>query len=238
MFRVIKQNFLKNKNLKPYLKYAFGEIILVMFGILLAVQINNWREDYKKAQREKLILKDLNQDFSQNLEKFKSVKKFQYRTYNSGAIVFRNLQKLHIPLNRDSVYKYLPGMFGGYTYYPSNGIVESLISTGDIEYIRNDSLKKLLVSWKDILNDYSDRVTVEIKFWSNSVEPYVIKNGDFFNMGSQKNKQLAEDPVFINMLVRQQHYNRNVISTIENNDGIEHYMNEIVRLTKLNDKTN
>ncbi|GAB4165262.1 MAG: hypothetical protein Tsb0033_26960 [Winogradskyella sp.] len=234
MFRVIKQNLLKNQDLRAYLKYAFGEIILVMLGILLAIQINNWREEHKNVQREKLILKDLNKDFSQNLEKFKSVKKFQYRTFNSGAVVFRNIQKIHIPVNRDSVYKYLPGMFGGYTYYPSNGVVESLISTGDIKYIRNDSLKKLLVSWKDVLKDYSDRVAIEIRFWSNNVEPYVIKNGDFLQISSDKNKQLAEDPVFINMLVRQQHYNRNVINTIEEKDGIEHYMKEIVRLSKFN----
>lgn len=232
MFRVIKQKLSNNKNFEAYLKYAFGEIILVMVGILLAIQINNWREAYNNAQREKVILKDLNKDFSLNLEKFRSIKKLQYRTFNSGSIVFRNIQKLDVPLYRDSVYKYLPGMFGGYTYYPSNGVVESLISTGDIKYIRNDSLKKLLVSWKDILNDYSNRVDIEINFWSNRVEPYIIKKGDFLQIGSEKNKKLVEDPLFLNMLVRQQHYNKNVISTIEEKDGIEHYMKEIVRLTQ------
>ena len=129
-------------------------------------------------------------------------------------------------------------MFGGYNYYPSNGVVESLISSGDIRYIKDDSLKKYLVSWNDVLTNYSERVAIEISFWSSQVEPYVIRNGDFYNIDSDKNKKLIEDPVFISMLVRQHHYNSNIISVIRNQDGLEFYMEEIVRLTNINQKNN
>lgn len=53
-FRKIRQNLLmENKNWK-YLKYAFGEIILVVIGILIALQINNWNDE------RKTILKNTN----------------------------------------------------------------------------------------------------------------------------------------------------------------------------------
>lgn len=46
-FRKIRQNLLMENKTGKYLKYAFGEIILVMIGILLALQVNNWNEDRK-----------------------------------------------------------------------------------------------------------------------------------------------------------------------------------------------
>ena len=42
-----------------YLKYAVGEIVLVVVGILIALSINNWNEGRKDVQREIKILKDL-----------------------------------------------------------------------------------------------------------------------------------------------------------------------------------
>ncbi|MCB0372316.1 MAG: hypothetical protein KDD31_04855 [Muricauda sp.] len=237
MFQKTKQKLIKNNQIGKYLRYALGEIILVMLGILLALQVNNRNENGKDREKEKVILSELNKDFEQNLQRFKEIKQMQFNTYNSGVIVFRNLDKLHIPASRDSVYRYVTGMFGGYSYYPSNGVVESLINSGEIRLIKNDTLRNYLVSWKDVLNDYTERVDIDIKFWSNQIEPYVIEHGNFYHVDTDENKSLVEDREFINMLVRKQHYNRNLVSAIQNEDGIERYMNEIIRLTQVqNDK--
>lgn len=237
MFQKTKQKLIKNNQIGKYLKYALGEIILVMLGILLALQVNNRNENRKDREKEKVILSELNKDFEQNLQRFKEIKQMQFNTYNSGVIVFRNLDKLHIPTSRDSVYRYVTGMFGGYSYYPSNGVVESLINSGEIRLIKNDTLRNYLVSWKDVLNDYTERVDIDIKFWSNQIEPFVIQHGNFYQVATDENKSLVEDREFINMLVRKQHYNRNVVSAIQKENGIEHYMTEIIRLTQVqNDK--
>ncbi len=53
-FRKIRQNLLMENKTGQYLKYALGEIILVVIGILIALSINNWNEHRK----EKLIAKD------------------------------------------------------------------------------------------------------------------------------------------------------------------------------------
>ena len=65
-FRKIRQKLLSENRFSKYLLYAFGEIILVMVGILLALQVNNWNESRKKEQAEiqlyKKILTDLNSE--------------------------------------------------------------------------------------------------------------------------------------------------------------------------------
>ena len=48
IFRKIRQNMLKNNKVTAYLLYAIGEIVLVMIGILLALQVNNWNEKRKQ----------------------------------------------------------------------------------------------------------------------------------------------------------------------------------------------
>jgi hypothetical protein len=57
---------IENGRVKNYLLYAFGEIVLVVIGILIALQINNWSEEYKDGQLENTyyckFLEDLNQD--------------------------------------------------------------------------------------------------------------------------------------------------------------------------------
>lgn len=65
-FRKIRQNLLMENKTRKYFKYAIGEIILVVIGILIAVQINNWNENRKgKASLNAiydLVISDLESD--------------------------------------------------------------------------------------------------------------------------------------------------------------------------------
>jgi hypothetical protein len=66
IFRNARQGQIKNKKLGNYLLYAVGEIVLVMIGILLAMQVNNWSEA-RKSQKQlnsilKTVLLDLQRD--------------------------------------------------------------------------------------------------------------------------------------------------------------------------------
>ena len=67
-FRKIRQNLLKEGKMGRYLKYAVGEIILVVIGILIALQINNWNEQRKLKTVEIKILKDLKSDIQENVD--------------------------------------------------------------------------------------------------------------------------------------------------------------------------
>ena len=58
-FRKIRQNLLMENKTGKYFKYAIGEIILVVIGILIAFQINNWNENRKIKHKETVIQKEL-----------------------------------------------------------------------------------------------------------------------------------------------------------------------------------
>ncbi len=58
-FRNIRQRLLTENMTGKYLKYAIGEILLVMAGILLALQVNNWNESRKQDAQFKVTLEQL-----------------------------------------------------------------------------------------------------------------------------------------------------------------------------------
>ncbi len=64
-FKKIRQDLLSEGKIGKYLKYAIGEIILVVIGILIALSINNWNENQKTAIRETQIYLELKNDLLQ-----------------------------------------------------------------------------------------------------------------------------------------------------------------------------
>ena len=67
-FRKIRQKLLSENTFSKYLIYAIGEIFLVVIGILIALQINNWNENRIKTNKEIVILKEVQRDLRRDLE--------------------------------------------------------------------------------------------------------------------------------------------------------------------------
>ena len=63
-FRKIRYDLMKKNKTGKYIKYAIGEIILVVIGILIALQINNWNDYRKAVQDSKVYLKDMREDLA------------------------------------------------------------------------------------------------------------------------------------------------------------------------------
>ena len=65
-FRHIRKSLLMESKTYKYFKYALGEILLVMIGILLALQINSWNQKRLDRIEEKNILSNLHDEFLEN----------------------------------------------------------------------------------------------------------------------------------------------------------------------------
>ncbi len=66
IFKKIRRRLLSENNTGKYLKYAVGEIMLVVIGILIALSINNWNEVRKDRIEEQKVLKTLKSNFESN----------------------------------------------------------------------------------------------------------------------------------------------------------------------------
>jgi hypothetical protein len=72
-FRNIRRSLLSNNNTGKYFKYAIGEVILVMVGILLALQVNNWNEERKEQQELLAIYETIKIDLNEDIETINDV---------------------------------------------------------------------------------------------------------------------------------------------------------------------
>ena len=70
LFRNIRQNLLAEGKTSKYLKYAAGEIILVVIGILIALSINTWNEERKERAIIKSVMKNIRYDLISDTLRF------------------------------------------------------------------------------------------------------------------------------------------------------------------------
>jgi len=223
----------KNKTGK-YFKYAIGEIILVVIGILIALQINNWNDKRKDRQRENIILNQLHNQFLENQRLFNlSIRIFENKL--SGLNRINSFNELPDKERADSLSRYLQDIFTGYTYNPYNGLIESLLSSASIEVIQNDSIKSLLVSWKDVIVDYKeeeDQIHEDI----NNLNNYFSRNMDFSNIGTSdkglntKNIKGFNATEFHNHVAKIQ-FSTSILLNGSERAIVENYLKEIIRLS-------
>ncbi|MCF1193124.1 DUF6090 family protein [Mangrovimonas sp. AS39] len=150
-FRKIRQNLLSEGKTGKYLKYAIGEIILVVIGILIALQINNWNEDKKERKEENQALVSLHDEFIQSRELFVSNQRHSKKVFDGMQNLLEILDSKRInEKSIDSIYHYLnTSSWSSSTFNPSRGIVNSLVNSGKLNIISNDKLKSQLIQWND-----------------------------------------------------------------------------------------
>ena len=133
-FRKIRQNLITEGKTGKYLKYAIGEIALVVIGILIALQINNWNEgrkqDNKVKQNYHQILEDLarEKDYANFIiNKFEHQRK-AYQEYlerfNTTKITRENMLRELLLLNTE-----------GYPINSNSSFIESLHNSGEMALI-------------------------------------------------------------------------------------------------------
>ena len=141
-FRKIRKKLANENKFQKYTRYAIGEVALIMIGIFMALQLNNWNENRKQEAQ-----------FKVTLEQLYNTIKFDSETYKTHMIIFQDQAKeIDVLLNYlDSIpSKWLP-----YTLY---GIIqeiplyksESLYHAQNLNY-NPDNLEQNAIS-KEILN--------------------------------------------------------------------------------------
>jgi hypothetical protein len=148
----------KNKTGK-YLKYAIGEIVLVVVGILIALSINNWNDNRKNNNLKQAYVKNLIFDLEKDLEKLKQLQNQNTNYENAGLYIldFMNneLPKIDtLTLAESLVYcSYIPNFTITATTY------NDIINGNNINLFKDVKLKRLLEShyapneWGTLFND-------------------------------------------------------------------------------------
>lgn len=134
---------LTDNKFTKYLLYAIGEIALVMIGILLALQVNNYNEQRKDRAKEQIILQNLRKDYQADLRQLEEKMLMRNEILQSAYDVFYAMDN-PIGVDRDSLIFDLAIISDAPTFDP---IQNDLISSGNLRLIRNERLSRLLSNW-------------------------------------------------------------------------------------------
>ena len=145
-FRKIRQKLIVENRFNKYLLYAIGEIVLVVIGILIALQINNWNEHKKVRKKATVyidkIVNDLKVDTLNinklilKVDKHKDNISKYYEYFNSADTIDISIEEL-----RDSINK-LKVLY--VKYYPVNKTFKDMESSGSSDLL-SDSQRNFLI---------------------------------------------------------------------------------------------
>ena len=187
-FRQIRRKLLNEGKTPKYFKYAIGEIVLVVIGILIALQINNWNQEHQQKNEELKQLKALKLEFGKNAITLDSITK--HHTENEDATLrLINATNSYSIEEFDSLY--LKTVYN-YNFDPSKGIYNSLINSGNIELISNQNLKYKLAEIQDIVTDYIDDENDVREYCANKFFPFVINQMPYNPLRFYKNRTANE----------------------------------------------
>jgi hypothetical protein len=171
-FRRIREKLLSESKFSKYLFYALGEIVLVVIGILIALQLNNWNTQKALKQEELKIIRSLHEEFSDNLVMFDGVYNFHLNRRRS-IVAVKSPEINNAPL--DSLLLHTRNIGFNYTFDPYQGIYNAIINSGKIELISNDSLKQRISKFQDLLDDYKEEEVNTMNFTQNNLYPFIIE---------------------------------------------------------------
>ena len=195
-FRTIRKDLMEqNKNTK-YLKYAVGEIILVVIGILIALQINTWNEGRKQAISENEFIASVKKDLIQDKAFIHIIigklepRKEAYKALN-----------IDLPNRSANDRPSLDSLFKEYfvsqrTFYPISGSYESAVSGNQLNTIRNKDLLQKIVK---IYNSTYDRLIDNGKmiderwFFLSKKYSYERRTGTFRDMKPEQLSEFLDD---------------------------------------------
>lgn len=195
-FRKIRRNLLANSQFLKYLKYAIGEIILVVLGILIALYINNWNENRKSEEKAKLLITQVQKELLYNIERtnyaiynyvdkdslfYRVIKQnVTYKDYEFSNPLSKLITNFETEGNfRDNAYKQLVENEKGFTP-EQDSIVKQLKNLYELDLFkvktRNKVIKEMVSNFRQKLKDekpwYSE---LETQSSASHIEPVLSK---------------------------------------------------------------
>ena len=151
-FRSIRKSLLMENKTEKYFKYAIGEIVLVVIGILIALSINNWNENRKNRISEAEYYCKILADFELDRNNIAQLQKeADYKIEISKKLLLELNDK-----NKDLSY-----LNNGYIqalrtdpFVPSKVTITDIISSGKLNLLTNDALKNSLIRYYAVLDKY------------------------------------------------------------------------------------
>jgi hypothetical protein len=196
-FRKIRYDLMEKNKTGKYFKYAIGEIILVVIGILIALQINNWNEKAKSKNLEVIYLSEILENIESDEEQLRQVIYSQQIRYESSLKCLDVLSSLNAENTKSLDSIFMSSMSNSITFFPTDGGYKSMISDGTLKIISNKGLSTRIAnlyehfySRLEYNGEMIDKIYHEVRW--NSQKYYDFLNSKFINLNENETKAIQD----------------------------------------------
>jgi hypothetical protein len=168
IFRQLRRLELRKRS-GQYFLYAFGEIVLIVVGILIALQIGEWNQARRNQVEESSILLRLKTEFEENQQRLEAIQADYKLNSDTMRSFLSMLGPEPEPVADEVIHRSMAMLYLVAYYRPNSRVLNSLISSGKISLIRNEELNNRLNDWPSAMEDYqfwvdTARTNIELTF--------------------------------------------------------------------------
>jgi hypothetical protein len=174
LFSKIRHSLLEGTSGK-YFKYAIGEVILIVLGIIVALQIDNWNQNRQDGEKEQVLLSQLHLEFSAGLQQLENKMVLRSKLISSAKWLLEKIDQggPFEEIDPDTLTFHIQRTLFGPTF---NANSEGFFLSRNLNLIRNDSLRMLLADWPNKLEQLSEDEKVWTAYIGAEYQPFLIEN--------------------------------------------------------------
>jgi len=189
-FRKIRQKLVSENRFTKYMIYALGELLLVVIGILIALQINNWNQENHDINEESKYLRALIEEADASILSLNHQNDIGEKKLEAINFIIRTLDHKLKEINSDSLNWALGKTMFLSQFQVFNTTYSELKSSGKLGLIRSDSIRKQLIDYHENIEVVNTVVDMGPNYhWKTGYAPFMDKH---FNT-SQIVKNWSED---------------------------------------------
>lgn len=191
-FRKIRHELIKEGNLKKYLIYSFGEILIVMIGILFAIQINNWNENRKNKQDGAYYLKKIESNLRSDI---KLLNRYRWSNYDQINMLDSMLIILQQPNNfsTDLFKKNVKVFLHNKRFIPTKISFDNLVSSNNLGIISNQKLLEQIFEYYTKIESIEKIMEESYTYYNrNFIVPYLLSIDYWEYYGSRKKYDFSD----------------------------------------------
>jgi len=173
-FRKIRKKMADDNRPIKYIRYAIGEIVLVVIGILIALQINTWNQEFQHKKLEKKTLENIKEDLLIQMEIIENQLNFENKTL---AHADSSLMIVKSKMDVMSLTRLLDSLSERHTFVSNRVTFDNLGLAGNTTVMSNPDLQNEIVRYYQLLEYTSSVINNNNLYRTNSqFGTYVVNN--------------------------------------------------------------
>lgn len=185
------------KRYSKYLLYVVGEIVIVIIGILLALQVDTWNTQRQEREEAQVFLRRLKNEFLDNRKQLVQKINMRKLALESARELLKYVDEQPGTLSRFQVDSLLANALPVYTFDPSQGVLNQLTSTDKLTLIRSEALNDSLSNWNSKIQDFKEDENMYNSYNHNHFRPFLYQNYNYRNIISARIQNKVIDPILL-----------------------------------------